>query len=48
MPAQIVSNNYHGATIGAEKFVELMSDKGSYVELVTRENADQFGLFGRK
>jgi len=35
--AQIVSNNYQGATLGAEKFVELMGEEGNYVELVGRE-----------
>src|SRR5262245_53515793 len=27
--AQIVSNNYQGATLGAEKFTELMGEKGN-------------------
>ncbi|PRD44619.1 D-ribose ABC transporter substrate-binding protein [Phyllobacterium phragmitis] len=35
--AQIVSNNYQGATLGAEQFVELMGEEGNYVELVGRE-----------
>ncbi|MBB2971724.1 D-ribose ABC transporter substrate-binding protein [Mesorhizobium sp. RMAD-H1] len=35
--SQIVSNNYQGATLGAEKFVELMGEEGNYVELVGRE-----------
>jgi erythritol transport system substrate-binding protein len=42
--AQIVSNNYQGATLGAEKFVELMSDKGSYVELVGKESDTNAGI----
>jgi erythritol transport system substrate-binding protein len=36
--AQIVSNNYQGATLGAEEFVRLMGEKGDYVELVGRES----------
>jgi erythritol transport system substrate-binding protein len=36
--SQIVSNNYQGAQLGAEKFVELMSGKGKYVELLGRES----------
>jgi erythritol transport system substrate-binding protein len=31
--AQIVSNNYQGATLGAEQFAKLMNYKGNYVEL---------------
>ncbi len=42
--AQIVSNNYQGATLGAEKFIELMSDKGSYVELVGKESDTNAGI----
>lgn len=36
--AQIVSNNYQGATLGAEEFVRLLGEKGSYIELVGRES----------
>ncbi|GKV83954.1 D-ribose ABC transporter substrate-binding protein [Pectobacterium atrosepticum] len=36
--AQIVSNNYQGAQLGAEKFVALMGQKGKYVELIGRES----------
>lgn len=35
--AQIVSNNYQGATILAEYFVELMGEEGNYVELTGRD-----------
>ncbi len=35
--AQIVSNNYQGATILAEYFVQLMEEKGKYVELTGRD-----------
>jgi erythritol transport system substrate-binding protein len=33
-----VSNNYQGATLGAEEFVRLMGEKGDYIELVGRES----------
>ena len=36
--AQIVSNNYQCATLGAQEFVRLMGEKGSYVELVGKES----------
>lgn len=36
--AQIVSNNYQGATLGAEEFVRLMGEAGDYIELVGRES----------
>jgi erythritol transport system substrate-binding protein len=36
--AQIVSNNYQGATLGAEEFVRLLGEKGGYIELVGRES----------
>ena len=36
--AQIVSNNYQGATLGAEEFVRLMGEAGTYIELVGRES----------
>jgi erythritol transport system substrate-binding protein len=36
--AQIVSNNYQGATLGAEEFVRLLGEKGSYIELIGRES----------
>ena len=35
--AQIVSNNYQGATILAEYFVELMGEEGKFVELTGRD-----------
>ncbi len=35
--AQIVSDNYQGATLGAEQFVKLMGEKGEYVELLGKE-----------
>jgi erythritol transport system substrate-binding protein len=36
--SQIVSNNYQGATIGAQEFVRLLGEKGSYFELTGRES----------
>ena len=36
--AQIVSNNYQGAIIGAESFVAAMGGKGAYAELVGKES----------
>lgn len=36
--AQIVSNNHQGASLGAEEFVKLLGEKGSYIELVGRES----------
>ncbi len=36
--SQIVSNNYQGATVGAQEFVRLMGEKGPYIELVGRES----------
>jgi erythritol transport system substrate-binding protein len=36
--AQIVSNNYQGATLAAEEFVRLMGESGNYIELVGRES----------
>lgn len=36
--AQIVSNNHQGASLGAEEFVRLLGEKGTYIELVGRES----------
>lgn len=36
--AQIVSNNYQGAALGAEAFVKAMGEAGAYVELVGKES----------
>jgi erythritol transport system substrate-binding protein len=36
--AQIVSNNYQGATLGALTFAEAMGEAGNYVELVGKES----------
>jgi erythritol transport system substrate-binding protein len=36
--SQIVSNNYQCAVLGAQEFVRLMGEKGTYIELVGRES----------
>jgi len=36
--AQIVSNNYQGATLAGQEFVRLMGEEGKYAELVGRES----------
>jgi erythritol transport system substrate-binding protein len=36
--AQIISNNYQGAVLGAEEFVRLMGEEGKYVELTGKES----------
>ena len=42
--AQIVSNNYQGATLGAEEFVKRMGEKGDYAELVGKESDTNAGI----
>jgi erythritol transport system substrate-binding protein len=42
--SQIVSNNYQGAQLGATRFVELMGEKGSFVELVGKESDTNAGV----
>ena len=42
--AQIVSNNYQGATLGAEEFVRLMGEEGNYVELLGKESDTNAGI----
>ncbi len=36
--AQIVSNNYQGAQLGAQQFVKLMGEAGNFVELTGKES----------
>lgn len=36
--AQLVSNNFQGASLGAEAFVQAMGEKGAYLELVGKES----------
>jgi erythritol transport system substrate-binding protein len=45
--AQIVSDNYQGATMGAEEFVRLMGETGAYVELVGKESDTNAGIRSR-
>jgi len=45
--AQIVSNNYQGATLGAGEFVKLMGESGAYVELVGKESDTNAGVRSR-
>ena len=35
---QIVSNNYQGATLGAQSFADALGERGAYLELVGRES----------
>lgn len=42
--SQIVSNNFQGAKLGAEEFVKLMGEKGTYVELVGKESDTNAGI----
>ncbi len=42
--SQIVSNNYQGAQLGAEEFVKLMGEKGTYAELLGKESDTNAGI----
>ncbi len=42
--SQIVSNNYQGAQLGAEEFVKLMGEKGTFAELVGKESDTNAGI----
>ncbi|MEF2074516.1 D-ribose ABC transporter substrate-binding protein [Consotaella aegiceratis] len=42
--AQIVSNNYQGATLGGEEFVKLMGEEGPFVELLGKESDTNAGI----
>jgi erythritol transport system substrate-binding protein len=42
--AQIVSNNYQGATLGGEEFVKRMGEKGPFAELVGKESDTNAGI----
>lgn len=42
--AQIVANNFQGATLVAEEFVRLMGERGDYIELVGRESDTNAGI----
>jgi erythritol transport system substrate-binding protein len=45
--AQLVSNNYQGATLGAQEFVKLLGEKGDYVELIGKETDTNAGVRSR-
>jgi len=45
--AQLVSNNYQGATLGAQEFVKLLGEKGDYVELTGKETDNNAGIRSR-
>jgi erythritol transport system substrate-binding protein len=42
--SQIVSNNYQGATLGAQEFARLLGEKGNYIELLGRESDTNAGI----
>ena len=42
--SQIISNNFQGAQVGAEEFVKLMGEKGTYIELVGKESDTNAGV----
>jgi len=42
--SQIVSNNYQGAQLGGQRFVDLLGEKGNYVELVGKESDTNAGV----
>jgi erythritol transport system substrate-binding protein len=42
--AQLVSNNYQGATLGGEEFAKLMGEEGDYVELLGKETDTNAGI----
>ncbi len=44
---QIVANNYQGAVAGAEEFVRLLGEQGSYIELVGKESDTNAGIRSR-
>jgi ABC-type sugar transport system substrate-binding protein len=42
--AQLISDNFQGAQLGAQYFVKLMGEKGNYVELVGKESDTNAGV----
>ncbi len=42
--AQIISDNYQGATLGGEEFVRLLGESGNYVEIVGKESDTNAGI----
>jgi erythritol transport system substrate-binding protein len=45
--AQIVSNNYQGATLAGEEFARLVGERGTYIELVGKESDTNAGIRSR-
>ena len=44
MNSIFISNNYQGATLGAEEFAKLMGEEGDYVELLGKETDTNVGV----
>jgi ABC-type sugar transport system substrate-binding protein len=42
--AQLISNNFQGAVLGAQYFVKMLKEKGNYVELVGKESDTNAGV----
>ena len=42
--AQIVSNNFQGATLGGQEFAKQMNNKGEYIELLGKETDTNAGI----
>jgi ABC-type sugar transport system substrate-binding protein len=42
--AQLISDNFQGAQLGAQYFVKLMGEKGNYIELVGKESDTNAGV----
>jgi erythritol transport system substrate-binding protein len=45
--AQLVSNNYQGANLGAQEFVKLLGERGDYAELTGKETDNNAGVRSR-
>lgn len=45
--SQIISNNFQGAQAGAEEFVKVMEEEGTYIELVGKESDTNAGIRSR-
>ena len=46
--AQLVSNNYQGANLGAQEFVKLLGERGDYAELTGKETDNNAGVRSRR
>ena len=42
--AQLVANNYQGAVLGGEAFVEAMGESGDFIELIGKETDTNAGI----